>query len=213
MAKVYLIKCVKLSRWGSINWWKKRGLETPPEINPCDFILKKIIWRYEKGKPKTTDSAVVFGDSSNELKKIVERASQNDVKFSLLFTSPPYCSITDYHADQWLRLWLLGGASNPQTLKDKHKGRFVNKLEYYSLLDNVFELSAQLMDAKSTIYVRTDKREFTFNTTLEVLTKHFPNHSLKIVDKPLKKNTKTQTKLFGDKSKKPGEVDVILTRS
>ena len=197
----------------SINWWKKRGLETPPEINPCDFILKKIIWRYEKGKPKTTDSAVVFGDSSNELKKIVERASQNDVKFSLLFTSPPYCSITDYHADQWLRLWLLGGASNPQTLKDKHKGRFVNKLEYYSLLDNVFELSAQLMDAKSTIYVRTDKREFTFNTTLEVLTKHFPNHSLKIVDKPLKKNTKTQTKLFVDKSKKPGEVDVILTRS
>jgi DNA modification methylase len=196
----------------SVEWWKKHNMTNPPNINPADFILKKIDWRYQKGKPEINDSAVVFGDSSNELKKIVERALNNDIKFSLLFTSPPYYSITDYHADQWLRLWLLGGTENPQSLKDKHKGRFINKQEYYELLDTVFGLSSEIMKKKSTIYVRTDKREFTFNTTLEILTMHYPKHNVQIIDKPLKKDTKTQTKLFGDKSLKPGEVDIILTK-
>jgi len=102
----------------------------------------------------------------------------NELIFSLLFTSLPYFSITDYHADQWLRLWLLGGTENSQSLRDKHKGRFINKQEYYELLDIVFGLSSKIMKKKSTIYVRTDKREFTFNTTLEILKKHYPKHNV-----------------------------------
>ena len=88
----------------------------------------------------------------------------------------------------------------------------MNKQDYYELLDNVFRLCSSLMTDRSTVYVRTDKRDFTFNSTLEILNKHFPNHSLKAVEKPLKKDTKTQTKLYGDKTMKPGEVDIILTR-
>lgn len=196
----------------SVEWWKKNKMRTPPKINPCEFILNKINWRYEKGKPSITESAVVFGDSANELKTIAERALKNEIEFSLLFTSPPYCSITDYYADQWLRLWALGGSENSQTLKDKHKGRFVNKQEYYNLLDSVFGLCANMMKRKSVVYVRTDKREFTFNSTLEILKKHYSKHKVEIIDKPLKADTKTQTKLYGDKSLKPGEVDIILTR-
>ena len=197
----------------SVEWWKSKGMEIPPEINPCEFIHKKIEWRYAKGKPQiNTDNRVIFGDSSQELIGIANRAIENDIKFSLLFTSPPYCSITDYHADQWLRLWLLGGADNPQSLKEKHKGRFVNKQEYYDLLDNVFGLCATMMEERSTIYVRTDKREFTLNSTREILKKLFPQHKETIIDKPLLEDTKTQTKLYGDKSMKPGEVDIIMTR-
>lgn len=194
----------------SVKWWKSKKMTSPPEINPCEFIHKKIEWRYEKGIPKVFESSVIFGDSSIELQKIVEKANRNNVKFSLLFTSPPYYSITDYHADQWLRLWLLGGSDNPKSLKDKYKGRFLNKLQYYELLNNVFGLTAKIMKKQSVVYVRTDKREFTFDTTLEILRKHFPNHNVKIVDEPLSVDTKTQTKLFGDKSLKPGEVDIIL---
>jgi DNA modification methylase len=197
----------------SIKWWKSKKMEIPPEINPCEFIHKKIEWRYEKGKAKIKlDSKVIFGDSSQKLVSIADRAVENDIKFSLLFTSPPYCSITDYHADQWLRLWLLGGTGNPQSLKEKHKGRFVNKQEYYDLLDCVFGLCSKMMAERSTIYVRTDKREFTFNSTLEILKKHFPEHEEKIIEKPLKEDTKTQTKLYGDKSMKPGEVDIIMRK-
>jgi DNA modification methylase len=196
----------------SVEWWKKNKMTKPPEINPCEFTINKINWRYEKGKPVTNDSAVVFGDSATELKTIVTNAARNDIKFSLLFTSPPYCSVTDYHIDQWLRLWLLGGSENPQKLNDKYKGRFVNKREYYELLDNVFGLCSNLMAESSTIYVRTDKRDFTYSSTLEVLKQHFPNHAVKTIKKPLRKDTKTQTKLYGDKTLKPGEVDIILKR-
>ena len=198
----------------SVQWWKSNGMNTPPEINPCEFIHKKIEWRYGKGKPQIKyDSRVIFGDSSQELISIADKAIENDIKFTLLFTSPPYCSITDYHADQWLRLWLLGGTENPQSLKEKHKGRFVNKQEYYNLLDCVFGLCAKMMKTKSIIYVRTDKREFTFNSTLEILQKHYPQHKTQIIDKPLEEDTKTQTKLYGDKSMKPGEVDIIMTKN
>jgi len=197
----------------SVNWWKSKGMSVPPEINPCVLIHKKIVWRYEKGKPQIKfDSRVIFGDSSQKLPSIVDKANQNDIKFSLLFTSPPYCSITDYHADQWLRLWLLGGSDSPQSSKEKHKGRFVNKRAYYDLLDNVFGLCAKMMAEKSTVYVRTDKREFTFNSTLEILKKHFPEHKETVLEKPLKEDTKTQTKLYGDKTMKPGEVDIIMRR-
>ena len=69
-----------------------------------------------------------------------------------------------------------------------------------------------MMSKKSIIYVRTDKRNFTLNSTIEILEKYFPNHNMNMINKPLKKDTKTQTKLFGDKSMKPGEVDIIMKR-
>ena len=80
------------------------------------------------------------------------------------------------------------------------------------MLDSVFGLCSNLMAERSTIYVRTDKRDFTYSSTLEILKKHFPNHSVRTIKKPLKKDTKTQTKLYGDKTMKPGEVDIILKR-
>jgi DNA modification methylase len=196
----------------SIQWWKKNNLLTPPNINPYDFIIRKIEWRYGKGKPNIKNSKVIFGDSSIKLKTVIKKTTKNNTEYSLLFTSPPYYSITNYHADQWLRLWLLGGDNTPKSVKGKHKGRFGNKQEYYDLLNNVFELSSKIMDENCTVYVRTDKRKFTFETTLEILQKYFPQHKVQIIKKPLKKDTKTQTKLFGDDSMKPGEVDIILTR-
>ena len=194
----------------SMNWWKKKKLTKPPEINPLDFVMKKLDWRYEKGMPTVFDSRVVFGDSTIELDKIVQKSQETGIRFSLLFTSPPYCSVTDYYADQWLRLWLLGGPSIPKSNQEKHKGRFVCKEDYYNLLDTVFGNCAALMDKKSTIYVRTDKREFTFNSTLEILQKYFPKHKTEISDRPFKK--KTQTEIHGNKSSEKGEIDIIMIR-
>jgi len=194
----------------SIKWWERKGLTNPPEIHPLEFIIKKIEWRYEKGRPNVFDSQVVFGDSTTALGDIVPKAINTGIKFSLLFTSPPYYSVTDYYADQWLRLWLLGGPEKPKLLQDKHKGRFVSKEDYYNLLDSVFGNCATVMDDKSTIYVRTDRREFTYKSTLEILKKHFPKHKIQITDKPFTK--RTQTEMHGNKSNESGEIDIILTR-
>ena len=189
----------------AIQWWRANGYTTPPELNAKDLLEKRICWRYQKGRPVATPSEVILGDSTKELKRLANR------KYQLLFTSPPYCGVTDYHADQWLRLWLLGGSAVPSTNQAKHKSRFTDRLEYYYLLSEVFQRSAELMDERSTIYVRTDKRPYTFNTTLNSLKFHFKSHSVKIVQRPLGQNTKTQTQLYGDKKMKPGEVDIILT--
>ncbi len=125
-----------------------------------------------------------------------------------MFTSPPYYGLTDYYADQWLRLWLLGGSEIPKMLKDKHKSRFNSKENYIALLDQVFGKCSLMMKEKSIIYVRTDVRDFTLNTTIEILKKYFPRHKLKIDKKLLKK--RTQTQMFGNKSSKQGETDLIM---
>ena len=90
----------------------------------------------------------------------------------------------------------------------RSKGRFKSKEEYYKLLDSVFGNCSALMGRKSTIYVRTDRREFTFNSTLEILTKYFPKHHVDILDKPFIR--KTQTEIHGNSSKEAGEIDIVL---
>lgn len=196
----------------SIEWWKKHKMRRPPEIDPMTFILKKIRWRYAKGTPEVVDSRVLFGDSTKELNNIVEKSRQTKIKFSLLFTSPPYCSVTDYHNDQWLRLWLLGGPQVPQTItNEKHRGRFSSKVDYHNLIDSVFGQCSEIMKRNSTIYVRTDTRDFTYDTTKEILKLYFPDHNLRT-----RKNsydTRTQTEIMGNKSSEDGEIDIILTRS
>jgi hypothetical protein len=186
----------------SINWWKEHRLKKPPQINSYEFIKSRIEWRYEKGRLNLNHNEVHLGDSSKILKKI-------DKKFNLLFTSPPYWSLTDYHVDQWLRLWLLGYDSKPKTNKNKYKGRFVSKESYRKLLDNVFGQSSKLMKRNCIVYVRTDSRNYTLNTTKEILDKYFPKHQTNIKRRPFLK--KTQTELFGNKTKKSGEIDIILT--
>jgi len=164
----------------SINWWKANGYPTPPEYNPLDFLTKKIEWRYAKSVPKIeTECKAIFGDSTLELKEIIQISKIKKIEYSLLFTSPPYYSIVDYHTDQWLRLWLLKeGPDKPQTNTDKYKGRFTSKEEYKELLDNVFGACSEVMHKKSTIFVRTDVREFTHDLTIEILQNHFPKHKL-----------------------------------
>lgn len=196
----------------SIKWWKANGMSTPPKVDSVKLITDKLNWRYEKGTPEIDESEVILGDSTKELNRIVANSQKHDIKFSLLLTSPPYYSITDYHSDQWLRLWMLGGDTKPTSQNDIHKGRFMSKGNYKNLLDEVFGASAKMMANKSTVYVRTDAREFTLATTKEVLKKHFPNHRMKIVPKPVAKNKTTQTAIYGDKTKKKGEMDLILMR-
>lgn len=195
----------------SISWWKKNKMKRPPQINPLEFIFKKIDWRYKKGKPETIESHILFGDSTIQLNDIATMAINTNTKFSLLFTSPPYCNVTDYHNDQWLRLWLLGGPEIPEYNNEKYKGRFSAKPEYYDLLDSVFGQCVNMMAEQSTIYVRTDQRDYTFEITKEILKKHYPDYQFRTRKKPFTK--RTQTEIMGNTSSEDGEIDIILNRN
>lgn len=193
----------------SIAWWKEHSPE-PPQIDPYEFILQRVEWRYAKGRPSTGKSAILLGNSVRVLKRVAKQVENGLVKpFSLLFTSPPYYGITNYYYDQWLRLWLLGGPDHPSSLREKYKRKFESREVYRDLLLSVFSTSVSLMARDATIYVRTDAREFTKRTTLEVLRDCFPGWKEQIIDRPVLEET--QTALYGDKSQKPGEVDIILT--
>lgn len=196
-----------MSKEYSIAWWIDKGFSEPPQINPYEMLIKKMQWRYKKGIFENPKSKIYFGDSTNVLDEL------NDNKYSLLLTSPPYQGVTNYHDDQWLRLWMLEKRYQLPTniLDRKHQGRFGNRTDYQNLINTVFQKSATLMKKDAIIYVRTDVREFTFETTKEALQLAFPNHKMTIINKPIVNGKKTQTELFGQKPIKSGEMDIILT--
>jgi len=192
----------------SVRWWKKRNM-SPPEINPESFLRARVHWRYARGIPKLSYGHVERGDSTSVLNRLAaSRRAAGLRPFDLLFTSPPYYGVTNYFYDQWLRLWMLGSPEIPTSSGEQWEGRFNSKVAYQQLLQRVFKEAAKCMNPHAVIYVRTDAREFTFKTTLEALKEAFPNKCLEMINRPFKRAT--QTALYGDKSKKPGEVDIIL---
>src|SRR5947208_15991058 len=91
----------------AIAWWNDRDLK-PPDVHPVAFMKKKLDWRYAKGRPARTGSRVYLGDSVQRLPDVGRQMEKNGIPPArLLLTSPPYYAITNYHYDQWLRLWLL----------------------------------------------------------------------------------------------------------
>ena len=170
---------------------------------------KRINWRYAKGVPVTNDSFVYLGDSTIRLPHVQKRAKELSLApATLLLTSPPYCGITNYHYDQWLRLWLLGGPPNALVVSGRHKGKFADQQKYKKLLFDVFNGAKPLLDKEAVVYVRTDHRELTLKMTTEVLTEVFPKKRMFQRHRPIEKPT--QTHLFRNKIEKSAEVDVVL---
>ncbi len=188
----------------AVRWWKEQNL--PPRLkSPGEILRLKIGWRYRHGRPLTrVKTAAILGDSSRDIDQVVQVGP-----FKLLLTSPPYFGVVNYNYDQWIRRWLLGGPEHPTTSNGEWQSRFGNKLEYRRLLTEVFTSAASSLTTRARILVRTDARPFTLDTTLEVLNQVFPQKRFQQNHRPFV--NRTQTELFGDKSKKPGEVDILLT--
>lgn len=192
----------------SVKWWKARNSK-PPQLDPVEFLCKRIKWRYAKGTPIGEPSSMILGDSTKVISKLSAKIAQGKQRpFNLVFTSPPYREITDYHYDQWLRLWMLGGPAWANRTGRRWQGRFSSATAYRELLLSVFRGCVDVLTEDAVLYVRTDARPFTFETTLSVLQQIFPEKAIEAIRRPFLK--KTQTALFGDASEKPGEIDLIL---
>jgi hypothetical protein len=192
----------------SVRWWKSRKME-PPELNPVKFLNTRVRWRYAKGLPELERGHIERGDSTKVLKRLSgQRRSVGAPMFDLLFTSPPYYGLTNYFYDQWLRIWMLGGSSEPSWSGKLWEKRFESKVEYRQLLEKVFAGCAENLTPDAIVYIRTDARKFTLETTCEVLRTTFPQKRTCIINRPFKKAT--QTALYGDKTTKPGEIDIVM---
>lgn len=192
----------------AIRWWKARRLR-PPGRDPVEFVLRKMKWRYGRGLPQITESRVYLGDCTHGnpgLRRTVQDLAPKGAR--LLFTSPPYLGVTNYHYDQWLRYWLLGGPALPRSLGIRRRGRFEGALHYRSMLLTAFERAREFLARDATVYVRTDRREQTLRITREVLRSVFPKHRMSCQARPLRGFT--QTRLFGNAAPPQGEVDIVL---
>ncbi len=192
----------------SVRWWRARGLR-PPDLDPSEFLSARIRWRYAKGTPNLETSEVKLGDSTRILSRLAGATQRGErERFNLLFTSPPYYAVTNYRLDQWLRLWFLGGPERPRRMGGPWEGKVESAPGYTNLLQRTFALCSQLMADGATVYVRTDARPFTLGTTIAALQGAFPGKPIKTIRRPL--TGKSQTRLHGDKTPKPGEVDLVL---
>jgi hypothetical protein len=189
----------------AINWWRERHME-PPDIDPVAFMLKKVAWRYAKGRLRVRRSRVYLGDSRRHTDVIAGKLRSRNAK--LLFTSPPYHAVTNYFYDQWLRLWLLGGDSKPVSPGRQCQRKFENRREYTTMLQQVFSKSRPLLAHDAVIVVRTDSRKFTYEATLKALEQAFPKKRLRREQHTRPKFT--QTELFDPNANIEGEVDLTL---
>ncbi len=199
----------------AVKWWKARRLK-PPKVQPVEYLRTKLQWRYAKGIPKARASKAYLGDSASVLTSLKGKLTRRGLRRpSLLLTSPPYFGITNYHYDQWLRLWLLGGPPtdhrrlNPYS--GKNRGKFANRETYQHLLTTVFQRASKLLRPNGVVYVRTDRREPTLAITKLALKAAFPTYRLQRVDRPIE--GQTQTRLFGNGDPRKGEVDLVLSQN
>ena len=184
----------------AIRWWKARGM-SPPDVDPYEYFCNRIRWRYMHGTvDEHKEAEIINGDSADVLKDRQEK------KFDLLFTSPPYFGVTNYRQDNWIRLWMLGeGCALPDWKKDEATSR---KEMYHRMLSNVFSESRRLLKPHSAIWIRTDARDYTRQTTLNIIRRLWPRRKLyQRYDIPWKD---TQTAHFGRESSKLGEVDFVI---
>jgi hypothetical protein len=193
-----------LSPQYAVRWWKKQGM-IPRQKDPAVILQNKIRWRYWHGLPFHSARALaVLGDSTRDLHRVKPLGP-----FKFLLTSPPYYGVINYNYDQWIRRWMLGGPDKPTYSSGQWQDRFENQGNYRCLLKRVFSKAAKLLAPDAKLLVRTDAREFTLTANLEILQSVFPNKTMTMLARPF--DNKTQTHLFGDKTDKPGEIDILMT--
>ena len=135
-------------------WWDEHDLD-PPDVDPVAFMKARLSWRYAKGTPRGLSGRMYLGNSIEKLERLRQAIEDGSrAKANLLFTSPPYRAITNYHYDQWLRLWLLGGPPNALLNGNGRGGKFEGRDSYRRLLECVFAGAARVLEDDATVYVR-----------------------------------------------------------
>ena len=153
----------------AVKWWTEKGLLRPPDVDPVAMLEDKIRRRYQHGVPAQASGTVLLGDSRQELPQ------QHNADAALLVTSPPYCGVTDYWNDHWIRLWMLGYPLRKSWTKS---ARFENQKDYLDLITRVFQESKKHLKKRAAILVRSDQRRNTAEMCVAAMKEVWPDRQL-----------------------------------
>jgi hypothetical protein len=131
----------------SVRWWKTRDM-VAPDRDAFEVLRRLAAFRYRM-PPATTTGLVKQGDARNVSENFPD--VRGEVK--LVVTSPPYLDTTDYAEDQWLRLWFLGGPSQPIARQYKDD-RITQPPIYWSFLKHAWAGMEPLLHDRAVIVIR-----------------------------------------------------------
>ena len=183
----------------AVRWWTERG-RRPPDLDPVSYFRERAAWRYRFGVPQGARAEIRLSDA-----RAVLPASRR--RFSFLLTSPPYCGVTHYRVDNWIRLWMLGEGALPTYGTTE---RYSNQASYAAMLRNVFTAARRVLHTDAVVYVRTDSRAFTRTTTQGLLAELWPHHCLfSRAETPARSQTSLFTRTADTRY---GETDLLMLR-
>jgi DNA methylase len=131
----------------SVRWWQARNLR-PPDRDAFELLRSEAAFRYARGTP-TGAATVVLGDMRGLPTALRDRAPAK-----LVVTSPPYLDVTSFEEDQWLRLWFLGGPSEPSRGRISRDDRHEHRGSYWLMIADMWRALGPLVEDKGHVVVR-----------------------------------------------------------
>ena len=176
----------------SVRWWREKGYEPPPRDV---FSILRYMNDYRfRTAPPTRRGEVALSDARRAGDSFPHLARQ----VTDIITSPPYLNTTNYHEDQWLRLWLLGGGATANQLPGD--GRHHSFEKYCAFLVEAWAGVAPLLAAQARIVVRIGGRKLTKKKLLDALITVLENgtkRNVRVVDRGVSSTVKhTQANAF-----------------
>jgi hypothetical protein len=174
----------------SLRFWGKHGF-IAPERDAFELLKSRASYRYESEIIGPVGLAI-NGDVRNLPRARLPATPK------CVITSPPYLNVTDYGEDQWLRLWLLGGAPRPTrgivSRDDRHRGAD----NYWRLIADVWRTLSQIMAPRGSIVIRLGGKNLEPEQLISALTASsvFASRQVKLVSSEISEIRRRQTDAF-----------------
>jgi len=136
----------------SVRWWRERDSRAPKR--DVFAILREVAAFRFASEPADRRGSVKNCDVRHASKRFA--AARGRVK--LVITSPPYLDTTNYREDQWLRLWLLGGGTVPETGGSENDDRHRGAESYWKFIEDSWAGVAPLLADGAHVIVRIGGR-------------------------------------------------------
>ena len=146
----------------SVRWWRRNKCK-PPDRDVFSILRHLNDYRF-KSTPPDRRGEVRLSDARVSARSFPHLSG----RVTDVITSPPYLDTTNYHEDQWLRLWFLGEEATAK--HPRGDGRHYNFSTYSTFLTESWSGLAPLLATDARLVVRIGGRKLSRDDALILLT-------------------------------------------